>query len=150
MDEDYLNDVKEELKRVDHLIYVSLKYSRTVDVLKSVIDRMISAFDFGFMFLFEKAKEKIKDLDIPAQPRKKCELLKNMFPEDEELQKFIEFYILLRDLSKAEYTKREEYRRHVTMIADIRGENVEVSIDTLHENYEQMNRFVEYLQEVSK
>ena len=31
----------EELKRVDHLVYVSLKYTRTVDVIRSIIDRLI-------------------------------------------------------------------------------------------------------------
>ena len=37
-----LEEAFEELKRVDHLIYVSLKYTRTTDVLKNVIDRMIT------------------------------------------------------------------------------------------------------------
>ena len=28
-----IHDAKQEMKRVDHLIYVSLKYTRTVDVM---------------------------------------------------------------------------------------------------------------------
>ena len=44
--QDYIDDMKSELKRVDHIIYVSLKYTRTVDVIKHAIDRMISAIDF--------------------------------------------------------------------------------------------------------
>ena len=39
---DYLDDVKNEVKRVDHLIYVSLKYTRTVDVIRSVVERIIN------------------------------------------------------------------------------------------------------------
>ena len=38
-----LENAKEELKRVDHLIFVSLKYTRTVDVLLNVINRIISS-----------------------------------------------------------------------------------------------------------
>ncbi len=34
---DYLDNAKNEMKRVDHLLFVSLKYTRTVDVIKSVM-----------------------------------------------------------------------------------------------------------------
>ena len=37
-----LENAKEELKRIDHLIYVTLKYTRTVDVLLSVVERMVN------------------------------------------------------------------------------------------------------------
>ena len=59
-----LKDAKEELKRVDHLIYVSLKYTRTVDVIRNVIDRLISSFDFVADGLLQKAldEKKIKEI----------------------------------------------------------------------------------------
>ena len=41
-----LQDAKEELKRIDHLIYVTLKYTRTVDVFLSIIERMINSYEF--------------------------------------------------------------------------------------------------------
>ena len=46
-----LENAKEELKRIDHLIYVTLKYTRTVDVLLSVVERMIklSQEKFGYV-----------------------------------------------------------------------------------------------------
>ena len=47
-----LSDAVEEIKRVDHLVFVSLKYTRTVDVIKSVVDRIISALDFIFIALW--------------------------------------------------------------------------------------------------
>ena len=42
------DEAVQELKRVDHLFWVSLKYTRTVDVIKHVIDRLISCIGFGF------------------------------------------------------------------------------------------------------
>ena len=61
-----LDNAKEELKRVDHLIYVSLKYTRTVDVIKSIIERMINAFDFSIRAGLEyaKGKKKIKAIRL--------------------------------------------------------------------------------------
>ena len=62
---------------------------------------------------------------------------------------YINFYIRLRKLSKAEYTRREEFRRHVTMIATIdKGEIVEVNIDSLKEDYEKTRNFVAYIKKI--
>jgi len=141
----YLDNVKSELKRIDHLIYVSLKYTRTVDVLKNVVDRLIAAFDAGFLGLLEKVNNRRKNFDIPLQPRKKCELLIETFPDDAKLKSFIAFYLLLRDLSQAKYTRREEFRRHVTMIAEVRGSLVEINIDILYEYYDKIKEFYAYL-----
>lgn len=52
-----LDKAVEELKRIDHLVFVSLKYTRTADVLKSIIQRMINTFSFGFKALLIYAKE---------------------------------------------------------------------------------------------
>jgi len=145
---DYLDNVKNELKRVDHIIYVSLKYTRTVDVIKHALDRMISAFDFGIEALLQKVKRRRKTLEIPDQPLKKCELVRTLYKDDQKLSEFMDFYMLLRILSKAEYTKREEYRRHVTMIAKVDVRTVEVSIDVLHEYEKMMKDFVEYIEQL--
>ncbi len=40
MIEDLEDSALQELKRADHLIYVTLKYTRTVDVIKNTIKRL--------------------------------------------------------------------------------------------------------------
>ena len=76
-------------------------------------------------------------------------MLKKTFPDNLELIEYINFYIMLRKLSKAEYTKREEFRRHVTMIATIdKGEIVEVNIDVLKEYYEKTKNFVTFVKRI--
>ena len=37
MMDDLVEGAKEELKRADHSIYITLKYTRTVDVIKNII-----------------------------------------------------------------------------------------------------------------
>ena len=41
-----LIEAREELKRLEHIIYVSLKYTRTVDVILNALKRMVSTYDF--------------------------------------------------------------------------------------------------------
>ena len=143
------DEAVQELKRVDHLFWVSLKYTRTVDVIKHVIDRLINCIGFGLESLLKYAKEKKLVTSIPENAGLRCELLKKTFPENAEIIDYINFYLLLRKLSKAEYAKREEFRRHVTMIATIdKGEIVEVSIDVLKEYYEKTRNFITLVKKI--
>ena len=136
----------QELKRVDHLFWVSLKYTRTVDMIKHVLERIISCMDFGFEALLKYSKEKKLLTTIPTNAGLRTDLLKKTFPDNQQLLDYINFYTRQRKLVKAEYTKREEFRRHVTMIATIdKGEVVEVSIDVLKENYEYLRGFVHFV-----
>ena len=133
----------EELKRVDHLYWVSLKYTRTVDVIKNVIERLINCIGFGLESLLKYAKEKKLITTIPTNAGLRCDLLKKTFPDNAELIDYINFYLMLRKLSKSEYTKKEEFRRHVTMIATIdKGEIINVDIDVLKEYYEKTRGFI--------
>ena len=139
----------QELKRVDHLFWVSLKYTRTVDVIKHVIDRLISCIGFGLESLLKYAKEKKLITAIPENAGLRCDLLKKIYPDNNELLDYINFYLKLRKLSKAEYARREEFRRHVTMIATIdKGEVVEVSIDSLKEDYEKTKTFIHFVKKM--
>jgi len=139
----------QELKRVDHLFWVSLKYTRTVDVIKHVIDRLISCIGFGLESLLKYAKEKKLVTNLPTNAGLRCDLLKKTFPDNLELIDYINFYLKLRKLSKAEYTKKEEFRRHVTMIATIdKGEIVNVDIDILKEYYEKTRNFINFVKKI--
>ena len=140
------DDAVQELKRVDHLFWVSLKYTRTVDVIKHVIERLINCIGFGLEALLKYAKEKKLVASIPTNAGLRCDLLKKIFPDNLELRDYINFYLRLRKLSKAEYARREEFRRHVTMIATIdKGEIVEVTIDSLKDDYEKTRDFISFV-----
>ncbi|MFC1768923.1 hypothetical protein ACFLZX_04125 [Nanoarchaeota archaeon] len=144
MDESLENAI-EELKRVDHLVYVSLKYTRTVDVLKNTIDRMILFFDNTINALLNKAKEdKVID-KLPQMPVLRAELLKKINPNDRNILNAVNLYLNLRKLTRARYDKREEYRRHVTMIAYLEDGNMqEVKIDDMVNFYDNIKEFFEY------
>ena len=143
------DEAVQELKRVDHLFWVSLKYTRTVDVIKHVIERLINCIGFGLEALLKYAKEKKLLTNIPENAGLRCDLLKKTFPDNLELIDYINFYTRLRKLSKAEYARREEFRRHVTMIATIdKGEVVEVSIDSLKEDYEKTKIFIHFVKRI--
>jgi len=132
---EYFENAVEELKRVDHLIYVSLKYTRTVDVIRNTLMRIISTFDEGMNALLEHSGVE----EIPAVPKAKCDLVKEYYP-DKQMEAYITFYQYLRKLMRTDFDRREEYRRHVTMITKLEKQRVEVNIDNLETTYEKMAR----------
>ncbi|MFH2028213.1 MAG: hypothetical protein ABIJ08_03680 [Nanoarchaeota archaeon] len=141
----YLSDALEEIKRVDHLVFVSLKYTRTVDVIRSVIDRTINALEFIFLAFLDDLKEKKIIEDIPSAHGVRVNILEQNFSDDIEIKEFLEFYTFLRKIIRAEYAKREEYRRHVTMITNLDdGNTVEINIDILNDYYDRIKKFLHY------
>ena len=140
MIESYKQSV-EEFKRVDHLYYVTLKYTRTVDVLRSVIERMISTFEQGIDAVLKCMKEeKIID-EIPTNPVGKSQLMHEKC-NDNELRGYLDLYLKMRKIMRAEYSKREEFRRHVTMITQLEGETINIDIDLLKEYYDITKNFL--------
>lgn len=137
-----LDDANEELKRVDHLIYVSLKYTRTIDVFLNALGRMIDAYEFMFDALLKHAMENKKIKDLPKTPIEKGNLVKELYAEDEDIQRSVELFFLMRKLVKAQHhSKEQEYRRHVTMRTDIDGKEEVIDIDKMTEHYHNQREF---------
>jgi hypothetical protein len=137
-----LDDANEELKRVDHLIYVSLKYTRTIDVFLNALGRMIDAYEFMFDALLKHAIENKKLKEVPKTPIEKGNLVKEIYSDDADVQKNVALFFLMRKLVKAQsHGKEQEYRRHVTMRTDIDGKEEVIDIDTMTEHYHTQREF---------
>ena len=141
-----LIDALEELKRIDHLIYVTLKYTRTVDVLLSVIDRMVNSYSFIVDSLIEKAKSEGKPEveDVPNIPLAKAQACLKIY-DSATIKKHIQRYLLFRKLMRAEYGKSSEFRRHVQFTAVVDEKTIEVNIDSVTEDFHKMKKFLEYV-----
>lgn len=143
-----LDNAMTELKRVDHLFYVSLKYTRTVEMMLHVVQRLANTFSYGIESLLKHAKENKKTGNVPENIGLRCKLLKEVYKED-RINDYVNFFIKLRKLLRANYTKKEEFRRHVTMTATIdNGEIIEINIDVLKEYYGRAKEFVNFVKVV--
>ena len=136
---EYLLEAREELKRLEHIIYVSLKYTRTTDVIINALTRLVSVFDLIIEAYLEKAKVEGLISALPKSPALRGTRLSELYPDDKELQNFMTFYAYLKVILKSPYNRREEFRRHVTVIVELDKCTAEVDIDCLV-NYERFVR----------
>lgn len=139
-----LNEANEELKRVDHQVYVSLKYTRTVDVLMNIISRMIEGYDKMFEAMLVHALEQRRIGEIPTAPLIVGNTIKELHADD-IVQHNVELYFLLRKLQRSSPTREQEFRRHVTMRTVIEGREELVNIDIATEYYHRQREFLGHL-----
>ena len=140
---DLENNIKDEIKRADHLIYVTLKYTRTVDVMKNVIKRLLSALDSGILELLEELKSNGKVSMIPPSPLARLELLEKLLKN--EVKDYIKFYSLLRKIDRGEYKKFEEYRKGVMLVVKDKTP-IEINVETLKGYFEKTKEFVNFIE----
>ena len=143
------SDAREELKRADHLLYVTLKYTKNIDVIKNAIRRLINACDYAIIEVMEYLKEKKKIKEISLMPTARAmDLKKYLSVKKIDLIEFIDFYLLLKKIDRAEYTRKEEFKKGVKLIAmDDDGETWEVNIEKLYEFFEKTKDFIKYVEE---
>ncbi|MFP4424552.1 MAG: hypothetical protein ACLFP2_04985 [Candidatus Woesearchaeota archaeon] len=137
---------KEELKRVDHLIYVSLKYTRTGDVIKSVVNRLVAAFEYLSQGIIEHINEEA-DIEMTKVPLIQAKMVKEHFAESRIINEGMDLYLFLRKLNISKYTSVNEYRRNVTTTFNVDDENIELTIDSVMAYYKQVLELVEVLEE---
>lgn len=139
----------EELKRADHSLYVTLKYTKTVDVIKSMIKRLLSALDYSAIDILDFLKENKKIKEIPDTPVSRFEFLPIAFKKDKDIKKkmedYVSFYYLLRKLDKASFKAREEYRKNITLITP----DFDVKIVFLTRLFKKTKEFVKFGYEFS-
>lgn len=150
MQDDALRNAYEELKRVDHLIYVSLKYTRTCDVLHNVIKRLITCFDCIFDGFLEQAEQENKIFEVPNAPVMKANEFKKLYEGDKVIAEFVTFYLYLRKINRIEYTKSNEFRRYVTMHMTIDDDECNVDIDLVTEYYKKAKEYIEHIKKQAK
>ena len=140
-----MENAKEELKRIDHLIYVTLKYTRTVDVFLSIIERMIGTYEFLVDALVRYAIMQGKIYEDPDIPLAKAQLVLKLY-DSKKIKDRIAHYLLLRKLRRANYERSSEFRRHVTMTALVEGKVIKVDIDTITEDFHSLRDFIDYVE----
>lgn len=142
--QEYLFSAHEELKRLEHIIYVSLKYTRTVDVIINALNRLINVYDVIIEAFLLKAQEEKLIAALPKSPALRATRLGELYPEDAELQKYLTFYAFLKNVLKTPYRKREEYRRHVTLVVELDKSTAELDIDNLTDCEKFVHNFFHY------
>jgi len=139
-----LEKIMKEKISADHLMYVSLKYTKTCDVILNLIKRWTIMINDCIDALLEKLKSKKKIKTIPLAPRQRLELVKQNFKKVPEIMKAIELQEFFKRIDNLKTIREGEFRKDVRLRIDDNGKETIINLDKLKEYYAILESFISY------
>ncbi|MDD5098633.1 MAG: hypothetical protein PHD31_02890 [Candidatus Pacebacteria bacterium] len=136
--------IKEKIS-ADHLLYVSLKYTKTCDVIINLLLRWKIMIELAMDLLVEKAKKAKKWKPVPDAPRAKLVQLKRIYADDALVSETLKLYELFRDVESLEKVRENEFRKGVNLKMVYRNETININLETLKQYASVLERFISSL-----
>ena len=137
-----MEDIIQEKISADHLLYVSLKYTKTCDVIINLILRWRKMIETSMDSMLEKAKKKKKISTIPSNPTKKIEEIRKLFKKDKNFQEVLKMYEMFRKIEDLKKERIGEFRKNVTLKLLYRGEEININLEKLREYADELEKFI--------
>jgi len=144
MSEEALEKIMKEKISADNLLYVSMKYTKTCDVMINLLKRWKIMMYYAFEGLLEKAKKKKIIKSIPDAPKLKIDLIKETFKKNEEVMNAVEIYEMFKIIDSLNKTKEGEFRKGVCLTITYKWKEISVNLEKLKEYAEILERFINY------
>lgn len=142
-----LEKIMKEKISADHLLYVSLKYTKTCDVILNLIRRWTVMIDDSIIGLLEQLKKKKKIKIIPTAPRQRTELVKEQFKKSPEVINAIVLYEFFKRIDNLRTIRESEFRKDVRLKIYDSGNEIIINLDKLKEYYTILETFISYVKQ---
>ena len=137
-----MEDIIQEKISADHLLYVSLKYTKTCDVIINLILRWRGMIDKSIDEILKHAKNKKKISSVPSNPTKKIEDIRKIFKKDKNFQKVLDMYEMFRKIEELRKERSGEFRKNVNLKIFYRGKEINVNLEQLKIYAEMLEKFI--------
>lgn len=137
-----MEEIIQEKISADHLLYVSLKYTKTCDVIMNLLLRWRKMMETCNDRVLKKAQKEGLISSIPDNAIGKIKEIKGIFKDNKEFLKAMDLFMMLRKLEDLKTERIGEFRKNVALKIQFRGEEVNVNLEKLKEYAELMENFV--------
>lgn len=145
-----LENIEKEWKSAEHLMFVSLKYTRTGDVMVNLIKRWASMISLTIDALLNSAKKKKKIKQIPKAPKLKQKAVMDLFEKDKTIQEVLKLYSTFRKVDKLHSARENEFRKNVTLRLFDEGKEIAVNLQQIKEWYELLKNYYKFVKSYIK
>jgi hypothetical protein len=142
-----MEEILKEKTSADHLLYVSLKYTKTCDVILNLLLRWRVMIERSIDGLLLHAKKKKLLSSIPTNPIGKIEAAKKLFKKYDVILQTISFYEMLRKLETLRKEREGEFRKNVTLRIFYQGKEINVNLEKLKEYKDLLEKFISYIKQ---
>jgi hypothetical protein len=133
--------IKEKIS-ADHLLYVSLKYTKTCDVIMNLLLRWKNMIETVMDEILKHAKKKKKISSISANPVGRVEQIRKLFKNDEDFLKVIDMYEMFKKVKELRIERIGEFRKNVNLRIFFRGKEINVNLEQLKTYASMLEKFI--------
>jgi hypothetical protein len=137
-----IEEIIKEKTSADHLMYVSLKYTKTCDVILNLLARWKSLIELSFDTILENGVEKKKIPEMPTNPKQRIEFIKKYFKKNKIIQDVVPLYVFFKRVPDLKKTREGEFRKNVNLKVFEAAKVTEINMEKLGEYYEIVDKFV--------
>lgn len=137
-----MEEIIPEKISADHLLYVSLKYTKTCDVIMNLLLRWRKMIEIAINEILKHAKKKKKISSIPINIVGKLEQVTKLFKKDKDFLEVIDFYRMLRKLEELKKERIGEFRKNVTLRIFYQGKEINVNLEQLKYYAKLLEKFI--------
>ncbi len=138
-----IEEIIKEKTSADHLLYVSLKYTKTCDVMLNLLARWKTMMERSYNFIIEKAIEEGKIPAEPESPKQRIEFIRKYFANSEPIQESVPLYIFFKRVPELPKTREGEFRKNVNLkVQKTPTKQIEINLEKLSEYSEILERFI--------
>jgi len=137
-----IEEIIKEKTSADHLLYVSLKYTKTCDVILNLLARWKSLIEISFDAILEKKVEDGKISSMPTNPKQRIEFIKRYFAKNLDVQNVVPLYIFFKRIPDLNKTRSGEFRKNVNLKVIEPMKITDINMEKLGEYYEIVEKFI--------
>jgi len=137
-----MEEIIQEKISADHLLYVSLKYTKTCDVIINLLLRWRKMIETSIDALLKHAKKKKKISSISSNPVGRIEQIRKLFKKDENFLEVIDMYEMFKKVNELRYERIGEFRKNVTLKLFYKGDEVNINLEQLKIYAEKLEKFI--------
>jgi hypothetical protein len=137
-----MEEIIREKISADHLLYVSLKYTKTCDVIVNLLLRWAKMIETSISHILKEAKKRKMISSIPESPLGKVDKVKELFKKDKEFLEVIDMYEMFRKIRDLRTERIGEFRKNVTLKVFYRNEEININLDKLKEYADSLEKFI--------
>jgi len=137
-----MEDIIQEKISADHLLYVSLKYTKTCDVIMNLLLRWRKMIEISMDKVLQHAKKKKKISSIPTNPVGQIKAIRELFKKDKEFLQVIDLYEMFRKLKELRTERIGEFRKNVALKIFYQGKEIDVNLEKLKDYADLLEKFI--------
>lgn len=136
-------DIIKEKISADHLLYVSLKYTKTCDVIMNLLLRWRKLIERCMDSLLEDAKDKREIQEVSDNAIGRINQMRTVFKKEKDVIDIMDFFMMLRKVETLKSERIGEFRKNVNLKVTFQGKEININLEKLKEYAEMIEKFID-------